>query len=66
MHWYLGVDGISIFLVLLTAVLFPLAIVLGRNRENDRVYFAWILLLEAAVMGSFLSLDLSSSSSCSS
>ena len=57
-HWYLGVDGISIFLVLLTAVLFPLAIILGRNRENSRVYFAWILLLEAAVMGSFLSLDL--------
>ena len=57
-HWYLGVDGISIFLVLLTALLFPLAIILGRNRENSRVYFAWILLLEAAVMGSFLSLDL--------
>ena len=57
-HWYLGVDGISVFLVLLTAVLFPLAIVLGRNRENARVYFAWILLLEASVMGSFLSLDL--------
>jgi NADH-quinone oxidoreductase subunit M len=57
-HWYLGVDGISVFLVLLTAILFPLTIVLGRNRENARVYFAWILLLEAAVMGSFLSLDL--------
>jgi NADH-quinone oxidoreductase subunit M len=57
-HWYLGVDGISIFLVLLTGVLFPLAIVLGRHRENARVYFAWILLLEASVMGSFLSLDL--------
>ncbi|HEY1652462.1 MAG TPA: NADH-quinone oxidoreductase subunit M [Acidimicrobiales bacterium] len=57
-HWYLGVDGISIFLVLLTAVLFPLTIILGRNRENSRVYFAWLLLLEAAVLGSFLSLDL--------
>ena len=57
-HWYLGVDGISIFLVLMTALLFPLAIILGRNRENSRAYFAWILLLEAAVMGSFLSLDL--------
>ena len=57
-RWYLGVDGISIFLVLLTAVLFPLAIVLGRNRENSRAYFAWMLLLEAACMGSFLSLDL--------
>ena len=57
-HWYLGIDGISLFLVLLTAVLFPLTIVVGRNRDNARVYFAWILLLEAAVMGSFLSLDL--------
>jgi NADH-quinone oxidoreductase subunit M len=57
-HWYLGVDGISILLVLLTALLFPLAIILGRNRQNTRAYFAWILLLEASVMGSFLSLDL--------
>jgi NADH-quinone oxidoreductase subunit M len=57
-HWYLGVDGISIFLVLLTALLFPIAIVLGRNRDNARAYFAWLLLLEASVMGSFLSLDL--------
>ena len=58
MHWYLGVDGISIFLVLLSALLFPLVIILGRNRQNSRAYFAWILLLEAAVMGSFVSLDL--------
>jgi len=57
-HWYLGIDGISLFLVLLTALLFPLTVVMGRDRENPRVYFAWILLLEAAVMGSFLSLDL--------
>jgi NADH-quinone oxidoreductase subunit M len=57
-HWYLGVDGISIFLVLLTGLLFPLVIVMGRNRQNTRAYFAWILLLEAAVMGSFVSLDL--------
>jgi NADH-quinone oxidoreductase subunit M len=57
-RWYLGVDGISIFLVLMTAILFPLAIILGRHRQNARVYLAWILLLEAAVMGSFVSLDL--------
>jgi len=57
-RWYLGVDGISIFLVLLAAVLFPLVLLIGRNRVNSRSYFAWMLLLEAAVMGSFLSLDL--------
>ena len=57
-HWYLGIDGISVFLVLLAAVLFPLALILGRDRAKGRAYFAWLLLLEAAVLGSFLSLDL--------
>ena len=57
-RWYLGVDGISIFLVLLTAVLFPLVLITGQNKPKPRAYAAWMLLLEAAVMGSFLSLDL--------
>ena len=60
--WHLGVDGISLFLVVLTGVLFPLAI-MGIDPHNDdpardKPYFAWLLLLEAGVMGSFLSLDL--------
>ena len=60
--WHLGVDGVSLFLVLLTGVLFPLAI-LGIDPHNDdpardKPYFAWLLLLEAGVMGSFISLDL--------
>jgi NADH-quinone oxidoreductase subunit M len=57
-RWYLGVDGISVFLVLLTAVLFPLVLVTGQNKAKPRAYAAWMLLLEAAIMGSFLSLDL--------
>jgi NADH-quinone oxidoreductase subunit M len=57
-RWFLGVDGISIFLVLLTAVLFPLVLVMGQNKVNSRAFAAWMLLLEAAVLGSFLSLDL--------
>jgi NADH-quinone oxidoreductase subunit M len=57
-RWYLGIDGISIFLVLLTAVLFPLVLITGQNKPRARAYAAWMLLLEAAVMGSFLSLDL--------
>ncbi|MGA2306864.1 MAG: proton-conducting transporter membrane subunit, partial [Acidimicrobiales bacterium] len=57
-RWYLGIDGISVFLVLLTALLFPLVLVTGQNKPRPRAYAAWMLLLEAAVMGSFLSLDL--------
>jgi NADH-quinone oxidoreductase subunit M len=56
--WHLGVDGISIFLVVLTGVLFPIAL-LGADPHHDRKpYTVWILLLEAGVLGSFLSLDL--------
>ena len=60
--WHLGLDGISLFLVVLTGLLFPLAIV-GIDPHNEdparnKPYFAWLLLLEAGVMGSFLSLDL--------
>ena len=60
--WHLGVDGISLFLVVLTGLLFPLAIVgidphhHGANTEKP--YLAWLLMLEAGVLGSFLSLDL--------
>ncbi len=57
-RWFVGVDGISIFLVMLAALLFPLVLLSSRSKPNRRTYAAWMLLLEAAVMGSFLSLDL--------
>jgi NADH-quinone oxidoreductase subunit M len=56
--WYVGADGISVFLVLLAAVLFPLALLGARSRGNPRAFVAWMLLLEAACIGSFVSLDL--------
>jgi NADH-quinone oxidoreductase subunit M len=56
--WHLGVDGISLFLVALTAILFPLAIVGIDPHHDDKPYLAWLLMLEAGVLGSFLSLDL--------
>ena len=57
--WHLGVDGISLFLVVLTGVLFPLALLGGRPpTTTSRPYTAWMLLLEAGCIGAFLSLDL--------
>ena len=56
--WHLGVDGISLFLVVLTGLLFPLVMVGIDPHHNHKRYFAWLLLLQAGVMGSFLSLDL--------
>ena len=56
--WHLGVDGISLYLVVLTALLFPLAILAADPHHDEKPYLAWLLLLEAGVLGSFLSLDL--------
>ncbi|MBI1843453.1 MAG: NADH-quinone oxidoreductase subunit M [Actinobacteria bacterium] len=56
--WHLGVDGISLFLVILTGLLFPLVMVGVTPHHDPKPYTAWLLLLEAGCMGVFLSLDL--------
>ena len=56
--WKLGVDGISLFLIGLTGVLFPLAIIGPSVHKDVKGYVAWMLLLESGCMGVFLALDL--------
>jgi NADH-quinone oxidoreductase subunit M len=56
--WSLGVDGISLFLVLLTAFLFVVALVGANESRHQKAFTAWVLLLESACLGSFLSIDL--------
>ncbi|MHB8670742.1 MAG: NADH-quinone oxidoreductase subunit M [Acidimicrobiales bacterium] len=56
--WKLGVDGISLFLVLLTAVLFPVALAGPRVHHDAKAYTVWLLVLESACLGVFLSLDM--------
>lgn len=56
-RWRLGVDGISLFLVAVTALVFPIAMVGPLLRRGSRGFMGWMLLLEAACMGTFLSLD---------
>ncbi len=55
--WSLGIDGISLFLVLMTTVLFPVAFAAAGDQSCDKSFVAWMLVLEAACIGSFLSLD---------
>ena len=56
--WNLGVDGISLFLVVLTGLLWPIAL-LGADAHHDhKPYTSWLLILQAGVMGSFMSQDL--------
>ncbi|NJN16752.1 MAG: NADH-quinone oxidoreductase subunit M [Oscillochloris sp.] len=56
--YFLGVDGISLPLVLLTAVMTPVAVLASWNvLERVKAHFALLLLLQAAMLGYFLALD---------
>ena len=57
--YHLGVDGISLFLVLLTTLLTMLAVLAswGFVAERERSYYFWLLLLETGCLGVFLALD---------
>jgi NADH-quinone oxidoreductase subunit M len=54
----LGVDGISLFLVVLTGILFPLAVLAAKPTHSEKGYYFWLTLLMAGCMGVFLALDL--------
>lgn len=57
-EYKLGVDGIALPLVLLTALLTPVAILAGFNlRERPAAFLSLILLLETTLLGAFLALN---------
>ncbi|PIQ85500.1 MAG: oxidoreductase [Candidatus Omnitrophica bacterium CG11_big_fil_rev_8_21_14_0_20_45_26] len=58
-HYYLGIDGISLPMVVLTALLSLLACVASYGiKDRVKEYFALYLLLETGMLGTFLALDL--------
>jgi NADH-quinone oxidoreductase subunit M len=58
-HYHLGVDGLSMPLVLLTAFLgFIVVLISWKEHTRVREYFPWLLLLESSILGVFCSLDL--------
>jgi NADH-quinone oxidoreductase subunit M len=59
-HYHMGIDGISLFLVLLTTFLTPLAVLCSWNSIQSHVkgFFAMLLVLEMGMVGVFCSLDL--------
>ena len=58
-HYHLGVDGISLPLVILMTFLgFLVVLISWKITLRPREYFAWLLLLETSILGVFTSLDL--------
>ncbi len=58
--YHLGVDGISVLLILLTTVITLISVVsaYGAVEKRPREFFALLLALEAGMLGTFMALDL--------
>jgi NADH-quinone oxidoreductase subunit M len=59
-HYHVGIDGLSLWLIILTTFLTPIAVLLSWNsiRERSKEFFALLLLLEFGLVGVFASWDL--------
>jgi NADH-quinone oxidoreductase subunit M len=58
-EYIVGIDGISLFLVLLTTLLTPLAILASWSvQERVKEYLFFMLTLETGMLGAFVALDL--------
>ncbi len=59
-HYHMGIDGISLWLIVLTTFLTPLCVLISWKSIHDRVkeFFILLLVLETGLIGVFVSLDL--------
>ena len=59
-RYHLGVDGLSVFLVILTTFLTVISVIASWNSIHERIkeFFVVLLMLEVGIVGVFLSLDL--------
>ena len=59
-HYHMGVDGFSVWLVVLTTFLTPLCVLISWKSIHERVkeFFIILLILETALIGVFTALDL--------
>jgi NADH-quinone oxidoreductase subunit M len=58
--YHLGIDGISLWLVLLTTFLTPLCVLISWKsiRDRSKEFFILLLIMETALLGVFVALDL--------
>ncbi|NNC75353.1 MAG: NADH-quinone oxidoreductase subunit M [Acidimicrobiia bacterium] len=57
--WNVGIDGISLLLIVLTTILFPISLAASMNiTERVKLYIVSLLILETGLLGVFVSLDL--------
>ena len=59
-HWHVGIDGLSLWLIVLSTFLTPIAILISWRSITKQVkeFFAFLLLLEFGLIGVFAAWDL--------
>src|SRR5207237_10826777 len=59
-EFYVGLDGLNIWLIVLTAVLMVAGVLISWESITDRAneYYAWLMALGAAMLGVFLAFDI--------
>jgi NADH-quinone oxidoreductase subunit M len=59
-QFYLGLDGLNIWLVALTSLLMVPSVLVSWNsiKERGNEFYAWLLVLQAGILGVFLAFDI--------
>jgi NADH-quinone oxidoreductase subunit M len=59
-NYHIGIDGLSVWLVLLTTFIMPIAVISTWHavEKHQLAFYAFMLVLESAMIGVFVSLDL--------
>ena len=59
-QFFIGLDGLNIWLVVLTSLMMVPVVLISRDtiKEREGPFYSWLFLLQAGVLGVFLSFDL--------
>ncbi len=55
--YFLGIDGLGLLMITLSAAVVPFAVIATTHNEQDRLYYALMLFLEAGLLGTFTALN---------
>src|SRR6202453_3308943 len=56
-QYHVGVDGLGLLILLLSAIVTPIAIAASQIEENEPLYLAFTLMLQAGLFGTFTALN---------
>lgn len=56
-EYFLGIDGVGLLMVLLTAIAIPFAVIATPREQQSRTYFALLFFLQAGLFGTFTALN---------